>query len=864
MQPGGGNAPSEVASHDEFMQKINSLKSGTFPLGRNRIWHGGIHLSEKGGWHSSGAVRAIADGEIVAYRLATNPAKVTISPEEGKPGQDLDVYTSCSFCLVRHRYEAGEQSKNHLTFYSLYMHIACENTYNSPQMERVTVKGNDVFTYESVAEGIPLKLRLRVKPGGGILYATAGVEVTLLQQVPSNLLNHKSDPLACHLVHYVSDPDSVFYIAASQLQQDHPAKPGWMIPQEGKPERHRVPGNTWLRRTATTTEGSLGLPTGSEVLVSPKSQMVITNGGLTEFRRVLVFQAAIGSVKDSDNRIMVNASKAALGWLEKSKIGAALAAESSPPIQFEEEAPVVDRSENPIAVQAGEIIGHWGEHQLATSGASGFTLDPDQKAVHFEVFVAEKDKQALVDCIKNKARVTAGQGYLVLKEGAVVTSYRLTTPCGYDSLSSFGPITEPLAVKESDIVSHGANQFVRVREQLAIEGALSGEFVLLAGDAEIVSQFDWGKLGVKLVNGSDDVDGFLDKADIEGQHIKDREASPFFCMLFEQLVTNRANDVPLSSDEVKLALADVACAGRLHRLFIKHESEWIKRDDWPRLKKVLANQPNLYRFAMKMQNTMAWVEDVIHLLGDAKPWFIHPAGLFSLVQNLNEKPSTPLSDTLSHEDLEWIQEAVLQPARSVRGACVLTSAGIFTYLNGGGRPLADTFFLRVRDNIKTGKNCAMSTDRIIRDLVSSQMNVTADVYMNETDRWVCVHGKLVENFPEIIREHPFNIDVLRDKLFTLPSGQCQILFVDNYHALALARDDNSWYLFDTGLNIDKDFYMEKDQNKESALNVMRQMSPHTFTPSGNKYATDNEAKEIVNGYLKEIKRQPVIITVANA
>ncbi|WP_339015051.1 hypothetical protein [Aeromonas popoffii] len=83
MTAGGGNSPSDIASLYAFIEKINSLKSGTFLIGRNRIWHGGIHLSEKGGWHPSGAVRAIADGEIVAYRLATTPAKATRSRKTG-------------------------------------------------------------------------------------------------------------------------------------------------------------------------------------------------------------------------------------------------------------------------------------------------------------------------------------------------------------------------------------------------------------------------------------------------------------------------------------------------------------------------------------------------------------------------------------------------------------------------------------------------------------------------------------------------------------------------------------------------------------------------------------------------------------
>lgn len=632
MQLAGGNTPSEVASLDAFIEKINSLKSGTFPIGRNRIWHGGIHFSEKGGWHPSGAVRAIADGDIVAYRLATTPSKATRSPEAGKPGDGIELHTSPSFCLVRHRYEAGEQNKNRLTFYSLYMHIACENTYNSPEAARVTVKGTGVSTYEPVAQGDPLKLTRRLS-GCSPVYAKTGAEVKLLQQTPSNLLNHRDEAHNYFLVHYVDEPNSLFYIAESQLQQEYPQKPKWMTPPEGKPARHGIPSNTWLRQAANTTAGSLGLPAGSEVVVSSESQMVNINGGPTEFRKVQVFKVGSGTVKDSANQVMTNASKGAIGWLAKSKMGTGLAAEPSIPVEFKEGASIVDRSENPIAVQAGEVIGHWGEHELATAGASGFVKDADSKAVHVEVFVAESDKQALEDCINNKARVTGGQGYLLVKKE--VTTYRLTSDSqhGFHNVAVYGPLVLPLAVKESDIVTHGANNFVKVRERTAADGELAGEFVLQGGDVEVVSQHDWHKLGVKLVDGSSDPDGFLDKADTEG-----KEGGEFFSTLYDKLVTDRDNDGTLSGNDIKAALADEELAGKLRMLFIKHKSEWVKPGDWPRLKQELAEQPKLYEYAMQVHNNMAWMEDASKILGDIKPWFIHPAGMMGLVAiNLSRK-----------------------------------------------------------------------------------------------------------------------------------------------------------------------------------------------------------------------------------
>ena len=633
MQLGGGNNPTEVASLDEFVGKLAGCAGGAYLVGRNRIWHGGVHLSEKGGWHPSGAVRVIADGEIIAYRLASKPAKATLKPEQGQPGEPIELCTSPSFCLVRHHYEAGEQAKNACTFYSLYMHIACENAYSGPEAAHLVVKGCSVSTYEPALERVSeqqYRLRRRVKQQGEQsepVYALEGAEVKLANpdSPASEYLNHRDETHAYHLVSYGNDPGNLFYIAASQLQEVLPTKPAWMTPPAGKPARHQVSNNSWLRQTATTSAGSLGLPAGSEVVVSGGSQMVNLSGGPTEFRQVQVFKAGSGTVKDSANRVMTNASSGSVGWLAASRLGAALAAEPSTPIEFDK---VVDRSQKPIAVTAGETIGHWGEHQTASAGAHGFVIEPDCKAVHFEVFVAEPDKSALEDCIKNKARLTSGQGYLLLKAGEVVITYRLTSDAqhGYHNLAQFGPLVLPLAVKESDVVSHGANNFVKVRERTAAEGELAGEYVLLSGDTQLISQHDWAKLGVKQVDGSNDPDGFLDKAGSEGQ-----EGGEFFSGIYKQLVTDDDANDTLSGNEIRSALAEATLAGKVRQLFIKHESEWIKRASWQRLEQELTDKPNLYQYALDVTNNMAWIEEASTILGDSKPWFIHPAGMMGLV-----------------------------------------------------------------------------------------------------------------------------------------------------------------------------------------------------------------------------------------
>ncbi len=110
-------------------------------------------------------------------------------------------------------------------------------------------------------------------------------------------------------------------------------------------------------------------------------------------------------------------------------------------------------------------------------------------------------------------------------------------------------------------------------------------------------------------------------------------------------MTDRDNDGTLSGNDIKAALADEELAGKLRMLFIKHKSEWVKPgQEWPRLKQELAEQPKLYEYAMQVHNNMAWMEDASKILGDIKPWFIHPAGMMGLVAD-------PVSD--DEMDEKW-------------------------------------------------------------------------------------------------------------------------------------------------------------------------------------------------------------------
>ncbi|EOL9002362.1 hypothetical protein ACM915_000055 [Cronobacter turicensis] len=115
-------------SCDEVMRLVDDEAHGTWLLGANTLWHGGIHISDVTNPFSALNPEAqntgepvplqfMADGTVVAYRL--NNTYLT-APYCGKP-----LRYSSSFVLVKSVCQPDPQKeKSGLAFYCLYMHLA--------------------------------------------------------------------------------------------------------------------------------------------------------------------------------------------------------------------------------------------------------------------------------------------------------------------------------------------------------------------------------------------------------------------------------------------------------------------------------------------------------------------------------------------------------------------------------------------------------------------------------------------------------------------------------------------------------------------------------------------------------------------
>ncbi|SCC49440.1 glycoside hydrolase family 73 protein [Kosakonia oryziphila] len=129
------NRGGEFSNLEEMLAHLEGEATGHWLIGRNGMWHGGIHITDTTTpwcalsgqamneavdfpvpFKGEQAVRCMADGEVVAYRINRDYLSV--------PWYWGDLRYSGSFVLIRHRVQPGETAESGLIFYTLYMHLA--------------------------------------------------------------------------------------------------------------------------------------------------------------------------------------------------------------------------------------------------------------------------------------------------------------------------------------------------------------------------------------------------------------------------------------------------------------------------------------------------------------------------------------------------------------------------------------------------------------------------------------------------------------------------------------------------------------------------------------------------------------------
>ncbi|GAB1108666.1 glycoside hydrolase family 19 protein [Aeromonas caviae] len=139
---------------------------------------------------------------------------------------------------------------------------------------------------------------------------------------------------------------------------------------------------------------------------------------------------------------------------------------------------------------------------------------------------------------------------------------------------------------------------------------------------ELLSQHDWLKIGFKKVDGSGS-DGYLDP-----------DVPPtFFTELVNSFDTDKSGE--LSSEEIQAALQNSSNAEQLHKLIVKHSSEWYEKSSassylW--LEKLMAKigLPDfdlLVDHEKQRIDKLEWMQSAAKLRLDKEVWHIYPLSI---------------------------------------------------------------------------------------------------------------------------------------------------------------------------------------------------------------------------------------------
>ncbi|MHC5351213.1 SH3 domain-containing protein, partial [Metapseudomonas furukawaii] len=368
------------------LTQLAKAASGYYPLGRNGIWHPGVHFdSGTAGTQDQSHIRCLADGEVVAYRIDSRTPTTTYRVNR----QPVQRSFARGFVLVRHRLQAPRIDGNpveppSLTFYSLYMHLQDWAAYQAgPGLQRPSFwpAGNTRKVKDSEKDSAPyleglVWLRTRIGPEGGAALSglARGTTVTVSGSGRYRRLENFPGPRPLLLDDGTLNGHVSF---------------NYLAPLDG--DRYRVTAHQLIVRSTASRSGQelMRLPQGT----------VVTISGEGEYRK--------------------------LEWVDQYVHFDSLLSEPEP---LRPDGIVV--LDQPVPIKAGELIGHLGDYQ------NGFAEQPSPQ-LHLEVFSGENVETFIRRCRAWAQRLPAsGKTWLKLPRGTPVVPHQ----------EHFSPITPPTAI----------------------------------------------------------------------------------------------------------------------------------------------------------------------------------------------------------------------------------------------------------------------------------------------------------------------------------------------------------------------------------------------------------------------------------
>ncbi|BCD88229.1 hypothetical protein PSm6_46360 [Pseudomonas solani] len=623
----------DTSSVFQQLATLAKAQSGYFPLGRNGLWHGGVHFDSgtagTAGPQGQSFVRCLADGEVIAYRIPEQTPKTTFFPA---PGVIMKAPFATGFVLVCHRLEAPKiegvaDTPPSLIFYSLYMHLADWASYLAdpdkprpafwPESNQYRVKTDTDFSPVRAGER-GLNLRHAPTQGKTIGFLPQGTAITVSGEGAYRKVEGIKGPVK------LQNPDGTLqgYVGFSAL-----------LDLGGGAYRVNTTRDALrVRPTPDTSRDKIfELPSGTEITIS----------GEGDFRKLESVVQYVHLASLEGERVP-----------ERGKVV------------------VLDR---PRPIKAGDLIGHLGPYQESNEEAP-------QERLHLEVFACENVEaffarsRQWADQMPEKART-----WLKLEKGTTVVVHQpghshsappnLGDPHVASGAKLLIPRTELDGLSADRKITVPATETSKARNWYRLDDLLidaAGKDIPMGwicdeiGVTPWVNPWSWdgyeviynddppqNALAHFLLNMGDYFDG---KEMEQWKPLADAsDKGPVRERLFEIIDADR--DGKITTDEIQKALKVPAYAQSISQLVIHYESEWFyQQRKWDALDKVLGHTgstPILNWVAEKERiKELSWWEEVSvlgYLPNDAVLSFLNPIGIL-----------IGLSGAIGADDVSWL------------------------------------------------------------------------------------------------------------------------------------------------------------------------------------------------------------------
>ncbi|MBT8769597.1 SH3 domain-containing protein, partial [Metapseudomonas boanensis] len=551
------------------LTQLAKAAAGYYPLGRNGMWHGGVHFDAgTAGVLDQSHVRCIADGEVVAYRIPEQTPETLYYPG---PGVTVRAPFASGFVLVRHRLEApaianSSDTPPSLTFFSLYMHLQDWVSYQAdpalkrpafwPEASTFHVR----MTVDDPAPGDPaqrgLNVRNQARKGAIIGFLPRGAAVTLSGEGSYRKLEGTRGP------EKLQNPDGTLkgYIAVRLL----------LAIGDGVYRVNTVSDPLTVRVAPDGQSTKVGeLPKGAEVTISGE-------GAYRKLESVAQYVHF-----------------------------ASLEGERKP--QLFDRVVVLER---PLPIKAGDLIGHLGPYQ-----EDGETAP--QEKLHLEVFSADDMEAFLTASRAWAARLPAKNStWLKLAAGTPVMPHQeryctaqppmpfdphrpsetdLLVPRSLlDGLPAERKIQLPAEHGRAAINWYRLDALTRDSAGKLLDGWVREE----VGVTPWMSPWAWE--GYDIIYNDDPPENglayVLDRLGLSSEEDRERnrpradasDKAPLKSRLYDLI--DRDRNGKITADEMVAAISMPASAQSIAQLIIHSESEWLYRDSkWDALDDVLGH-----------------------------------------------------------------------------------------------------------------------------------------------------------------------------------------------------------------------------------------------------------------------------------